>query len=56
MKHKQTAASLGAGLARGIFPLLAALLFLALTEWVARGELTAENQWKSPVPMCYTMR
>ena len=43
MKHKQTAASLGAGLARGIFPLLAALLFLALTEWVARGELTAET-------------
>ena len=42
MKHKQTAA-LGIGLARGIFPPLAALVFLALTEWVARGELTAET-------------
>ena len=42
MKHKQTAA-LGIGLARGIFPPLAALVFLAPTEWVARGELTAET-------------
>ena len=42
MKHKQTAA-LGIGLAQGIFPPLAALVFLALTEWVARGELTAET-------------
>ena len=42
MKHKQTAA-LGIGLARGIFPPLAALVFLTLTEWVARGELTAET-------------
>lgn len=42
MKHKQTAA-LGIGLARGIFPPAAALVFLVLTEWVARGELTAET-------------
>ncbi len=41
MKHRQTAAALGLGLARGLFPPLAALVILALTEWVARGELTA---------------
>ena len=41
MKHRQTAAALGLGLARGLFPPLAALVILTLTEWVARGELTA---------------
>ena len=42
MKHKHTAAALGVGLVRGIFPPLAAGIFLVLTEWVARGEWTPE--------------
>ncbi len=46
MKGRKATVSLGAGFARGIFPLAASLLFLALTEWVARGELTGEV-WSS---------
>lgn len=42
MKHEHTAAALGVGLVRGIFPPLAAGIFLVLTEWVARGEWTPE--------------
>lgn len=44
MKYKQqTTASLGVLIARGIFPFAASLIFLVLTEWVARGELTGET-------------
>ena len=44
MKYKQqTTASLGAQIARGIFPPAASLVFLILTEWVARGELTGKT-------------
>ena len=42
MKHEHTAAALGVGLVRGVFPPLAAGIFLVLTEWVARGEWTPE--------------
>ena len=42
MKHEHTAAALRVGLVRGIFPPLAAGIFLVLTEWVARGEWTPE--------------
>ena len=43
MKYKKTTASLGVRIARGIFPPAASLIFLVLTEWVARGELTAQT-------------
>ena len=40
-RHRQ--APLVVRAARGIFPVAAAPVFLALTEWVARGELTADT-------------
>ena len=43
MKEKQQmTSSLGVQIARGFFPFAASLIFLVLTEWVARGELTGE--------------
>ena len=40
-RHRQ--APLAVRAARGVFPVAAAPVFLALTEWVARGELTADT-------------
>ena len=40
-RHRQVPLAVRA--ARGVFPVAAAPVFLALTEWVARGELTADT-------------
>ena len=41
-ERQQMTSSLGVQIARGFFPFAASLIFLVLTEWVARGELTGE--------------